>query len=74
MFVCCIGIVLCGNPVQALRRRTTRKQQKAISKNIRKNPSPIFTPERSHLSAEEEAMDKEDVFQELKLWRLQNIW
>uniref|UniRef100_A0A7M5V0M3 Leucine-rich repeat-containing protein 56 n=2 Tax=Clytia hemisphaerica TaxID=252671 RepID=A0A7M5V0M3_9CNID len=78
------GNVMCGNPFAALRRRkrqTTpedkppQKEEPVtlVTKSKSDTSANIFKAEHSYLSAEETNVGKkEDVFEELRQWRLKN--
>lgn len=76
---------MCGNPVAALRQRKRQKPTVECKTPDNKTDSgkPIvankckswtsFKPEHSYLTTEEIKKDsKEDIFEELKKWRLKN--
>ena len=75
---------MCGNPFAALRqrkRRTTPTEDKTphkedvvlVTKSKSDTNASLFKAEHSYLSAEETNIGKkEDVFEELRQWRLKN--
>ena len=71
-----LGNVMCGNPVAALRNRTKKTPSKmsvckAVTQRL-KEVSENNNKVNRTISPEESLTNREDIFEELRQWRLQN--